>query len=211
MADQESRDEENTRLALALLDDDEGALQEILRLYGSDTIKVLHAKYSARMNVLKYEDIEDVVSIAIHRVWDARKQYDDKKQSLRAWFFCIADNVAKDVLKSGWQQARRLERNPGKDWLEESPVCAAPEPQAETKVEKRRESKRLQDLAAVVKRLPEVQRRILLADAATRDEVASSEVLADELDVPAAHVRVYRSRGLATVRKEMKKLGHDVP
>ena len=46
-----------------------------------------------------------------------------------------------------------MERNPGKDWLEESPVCAAPEPPPETKAEKRKESKRMHDLAAVVKTL----------------------------------------------------------
>lgn len=36
MAEPRPPDEENTRLAMALLDDDESALEEILRLYAPD-------------------------------------------------------------------------------------------------------------------------------------------------------------------------------
>jgi len=50
-----------------------------------------------------------------------------------------------------------------------------------------------------------------MADATCRDGNASNEFLADELGIPAAHVRVYRGRAYATIRKEMKKLGHDIP
>jgi hypothetical protein len=34
-------------------------------------------------------------------LWDARELYDDKKQSLRVWFYFIAENVARDVRKRG--------------------------------------------------------------------------------------------------------------
>src|ERR1700687_5557771 len=99
MAEQTPPDEENTRLALTLLDDDEHALEEILRLYGPDITETLHKKFNLHRGVLTYEDIEDVVVIALHRLWNARKNYDDKKQSLRVWFYCIAENVARDVKK----------------------------------------------------------------------------------------------------------------
>ena len=46
-----------------------------------------------------------------------------------------------------------------------------------------------------------------MADATCRDGNASNEFLADELGIPAAHVRVYRGRAYATIRKEMKKPG----
>jgi hypothetical protein len=46
-------DEENTRLALALLDDDEGALEEILRLYGPDITRLLHKKFTLHLGVSK--------------------------------------------------------------------------------------------------------------------------------------------------------------
>src|SRR4051794_27404104 len=121
MAEPRPPEEENNRLGIALLEDDESALEDILRLYGPDVTKVLHAKYTLRRGVLTLEDIEDVVIIALHRLWEARASYDDRKQTLRAWFFCIADNAAKDVKKLGWDKARKLEWRPGKDWLEQSP------------------------------------------------------------------------------------------
>jgi len=201
--------EENTRLAIGLLDDDESTLEEILRLYGPVVIRALHNKYTKRLAVLKYEDIEDVVAIAIHRVWEARKQYDDTKQSLRVWFYCIAENVAKDVLKCGWHRAMRLERTNRQDWLDEKPDRSAPDSGPRTGAEKK-ESKALADLQEVVSSLPDDQRRIVLADAAARDDVASSDFLADELGIPAAHIRVYRGRAMEKIRKEMRRRGHDI-
>lgn len=202
-------DEENTRLAMALLDDDESALEEILRLYGPDIAEILHKKFTLHRGVLTYEDIEDVIVIALRRLWDARKSYDDKKQSLRVWFYCIAENVAKDVKKLGWHKASKLERHPGKDWLEDNPKCAVPEP-AEAADEKE-ESKEMRDLRTVVNKLPDVQRRIVLADSVSRDDVASSADLAADLGIPVAYVKVYRQRAMATIRKEMRKLGHNIP
>jgi RNA polymerase sigma factor (sigma-70 family) len=208
MAELQSPDEENTRLAIALLEDDESALEGILRLYGPDVSKLLHAKYTLRLRVLTYEDIEDVVIIALHRLWDARANYDDGEGTLRAWFCCIADNVAKDVKKLGWDKARKLEWRPGKEWLEQSPKCAAPEP-AETEEEE--ESQEMRDLRTVVNNLPDVQRRIILADSIAREEVATSADVAADLGIPVAYVKVYRQRGMATIRRDMRKLGHNIP
>jgi RNA polymerase sigma factor (sigma-70 family) len=203
-------DEENTRLAIALLENDESALEDILRLYGPDVTKLLHTKYTLRRGVLTYEDIEDVVIIALKRLWDARASYDDSKGTLRAWLYCIADNVAKDQKKLGWEKARKLEWRPGKDWMEQSPKCAAPE-QAEAESEKAEQSKESRDLRTVVNNLPDVQRRIVLADSVAREDVAASADLAADLGIPVAYVKVYRQRAMATIRREMKRLGHQIP
>jgi len=191
--------------------DDENALAEILRCYAPAIIEALHVRYTTRMRLLRYEDIEDVVSIALRRLWDARSNYDDKKQSLRVWLFCIAENVAKDVLKHGWHKARRLERNPGQDWLEEQSGQTCPNAAKLTGKEKRMRTKEAADLETALNKLSDEQRRIVMADAASRDGATSNEFLADELGIPAAHVRVYRSRAYAALRKEMKRLGHEVP
>ena len=208
MAEPRPPDEENTRLAIALLEDDESALEDILRLYGPDVTKLLHAKYTLRRGALTLEDIEDVVIIALNRLWEARASYDDKKQSLRAWFYCIADNAAKDVKKLGWDKARKLEWRPGKDWLEQSLKCAAPEPVDTQEAE---ESQEMRDLRMVVNNLPDVQRRIILADSVAREDVAASADLAADLGIPVAYVKVYRQRAMATIRKEMRRLGHQIP
>lgn len=210
MAVHESPEEQNMRLALALLEDKESALEEILRLYGPGVMETLHATFVKRLGALRHEDIEDVVSLALWRLWKARASYDDKKQSLRVWFYCIAENAAKDVLKYGWYKARRLERHPGQDWLEEK-SHTSPDPSPQSGSEKRKASKEATDLEQVVNKLSHEQRRIVMADAASRDGRASDDFLADELEIPAAHVRVYRGRADATIRREMRKLGHDIP
>lgn len=207
----ETPEEQNTRLALALLEDNEGALEEILRCYAPAIIETLHARFTTRMRVLYYEDIEDVVSIALARLWKARASYDDTKQSLRVWFYCIAENVAKDILKHGWHKARRLEHTPGQDWLEERPDRDCPDPAERTSKEKRKATKAANDLEGALNKLSHEQRTIVMADAATQDGAASNDFLADELGIPAAHVRVYRGRAYATLRREMKRLGHNIP
>jgi RNA polymerase sigma factor (sigma-70 family) len=208
MAEPRPPDEENTRLAIALLENDESALEDILRLYGPDVSKLLNAKYTLRLRVLTHEDIEDVVIVALHRLWEARASYDDGQATLRAWFYCIADNFAKDVNKLGLNKARMLEWRPGKEWLEQSPKCATRET---TEAEGEQESQEKRDLRTVVNNLPDVQRRIILADSLDRDEVAASADVAADLGIPVAYVKVYRQRGMATIRKEMRKLGHNIP
>ena len=211
MVEDESPEEQNLRLALALLDNDENALGEILRLYAPDIIESLHVKFTKRMGVLRYEDIEDAVSVALGRLWNARADYDDSKQSLRVWFYCIAEHVAMDVLKHGWYKARRLEKNSGQYRLEEKTAGDTTIPESPQGNEKRKQSKKESDLQTVLNKLPDDQRKIVMADSACRDGYASNEFLADELGIPAAHVRVYRDRAYATIRREMRKLGHEIP
>ncbi len=207
----ETSEEQNMRLALALLENKESVLAEILRLYAPAIIETLYAKFTKRMRVLRYEDIEDVVSIGLRRLWDARADYDDAKQSLRVWFYCIAENAAKDVLKHGWHKARQLERNQGQDCLDEKPDCNVLAAASLKGSEKRKASKEATDLEKIVNKLSDTYRKIVMADAASPDGVASNEFLADDLGIPAAHVRVYRPRAYAMIRKEMKKLGHEIP
>jgi RNA polymerase sigma factor (sigma-70 family) len=211
MVEDESPEKQNLRLALTLLDNDESALDEILRLYGPDIIESLHARFTKRMGVLRYEDIEDAVSVALDRLWNARADYDDSKQSLRVWFYCIAEHVAIDVLKHGWYKARRLEKNIGQDRLEEKTDGSAMASEVSRDNQKRKRSKEEIDLETILNKLPDDQHKIIMADSACRDGNASNEFLADELGIPSAHVRVYRGRAHATIRREMRKLGHEIP
>jgi RNA polymerase sigma factor (sigma-70 family) len=211
MSEGETAEEQNTRLAMALLDGVASVLGDILRLYSPDIIDSLYSRFSKHMGVLTFEDIEDVVSVALRKLWDARESYDDTKQSIRVWFYCIAEHVAIDVLKRGWYKARKLEANIGQDRLEESPQQTSSVEAPPNRGASRMMEKEASDLKIVVNKLPDDQRRIVRADAACRDGNASNEFLADELSIPAAHVRVYRGRAYATIRREMRKLGHEIP
>jgi RNA polymerase sigma factor (sigma-70 family) len=211
MTEEESPEEQNLRLAMALLDNDESVLVEILRLYGPDIIALLHNRFTKRLGVLRYEDIEDAVSIALGKLWKARAKYDDSKQSIRAWFYKIAERVALDVLKHGWYKARDLEENLGQDRLEETPGRVETNGASTKGGDAKKTAKEASDLQIILNKLSDAQRAIVMADAACRDGNASNEHLADELGIPAANVRVYRGRAYATIRKELRKLGHDIP
>lgn len=67
------------------------------------------------------------------------------------------------------------------------------------------------DLKDVLSDLPDAQRMILLADAVTRDGVACSQRLGDQLGLPAATVRVYCKRALDRIRRELIPRGHGPP
>lgn len=195
-------------LALRLLDDDEEVLGDILRVLGPQILAFLRAKYKT----FNEHDLEDVLAVAIHKVWTRRNQYDDKEGSLRSWFFRIAENVLLDVVKSGWRKAKRRELDLGADHdmttFPERPY--APDPDADDHPPKT-ESRAARDLKEIVASLPEAQRRIVTEDAYTRDGVASAERLSGELGIPAGTVRVYRCRAMERIRTEMRRRGHDVP
>ena len=126
------------------------------------------------------------------------------------WLYRICENVARDVLRMGWQKARAREVNSDDALLG---LCE-------------RETSRIRDevdgeiitefppvavhhdLQEVLSEIPDVQRAILLADAATKEGVACSQRLGDELGLPASTVRVYRKRALERVRREMLARGH---
>ena len=71
---------------------DEQTLAEILRLYGPFVIAILRSRFQG---VLSPSDVDDVVSIALFRLWQARENYDGMKSSLRVWFLRIAENAAR--------------------------------------------------------------------------------------------------------------------
>jgi len=159
--------------------------------------------------VLREEDLEDVLSMGLFRLWNSRDRYQVNRASLRVWWYHICENAARDVLRMGWQKARAREVNSGDSFAgiseRRSPSvfdseCVAITILPSTAVH--------HDLKEVLSELPGVQRAILLADAAARDDVACSQRLGDDLGLPASTVRVYRKRAMDRVRRELIARGH---
>src|SRR5437763_745411 len=100
--------ESSQEMAANLLRGDERALADILRVLGPAIRALLTQKYRGSQTP---EDIEDVLAVALYRLWRGRHLYQPAKASLQVWFYRIADNVVKDVLRSGWHKARQLEIN----------------------------------------------------------------------------------------------------
>src|SRR5215471_17337087 len=86
---------EIVQAALRLQQGDVSALELVLRTLGPRVAAGLQKRHPA----LGVEDIEDVLSAASHRLWQSRDQYDPSRGSLAAWFFIIADNLARDLIR----------------------------------------------------------------------------------------------------------------
>jgi len=197
-------------IALKVFDNDESALTDILKFYAPAIEKIISCKYRG---FLKSEDVEEIVCDAIRKFWDARKNYDDKRGTIRALLYKIADNTAKDVLRLGWQKTSRLERSVDKEYLEQNLRCDAHLNQIEEDEENSHSEKyenRLKAVKEVLEELPHIQRKILMEDAMAGDEVESAELGKRLGGIPAVTIRVYRSRAKEAFRKGMKKRGFEV-
>jgi RNA polymerase sigma factor (sigma-70 family) len=192
-------------LAARLSNGDESVLEEIVRLHAPAVRALLVKRYLD----LRNEDLDDVLAIALFRLWQGRQLYQPGKSSLQVWFFCIAENVVRDVLRSGWHKARQrevaledFEPPDKKNRIEELATDHPANPRVRSQLE---------DLREVLAGLPDVQQRIIWADAFAPDNVADSTTLARELNISAGTVRVYRKRALDGLRAEMRQRGHKVP
>ncbi len=168
---------EDADLARRLLENDQGCLDDILRVFGAGILGLLRRRFRG---VLREEDLEDVVSMGHFRLWTSRERYQLDRAFLRVWWYRLFENASRDVLRMGWQKARVREVNSEAAFVgiseRSSPascdsdrtVLTVPPPAAVH-----------HDLKEVLSELPEVQRAILLADAAA---------------VELSHRRAYRRR-----------------
>jgi RNA polymerase sigma-70 factor, ECF subfamily len=202
---------EEAELPNRLLNHDEQVLEDILRLYGGPILSLLKRRFQG---VLVIEDLEDVLSIALYRVWKARSRYDVDKASLKVWLYRVAENTARDVLRAGWQKSKTLEVLQHDDVMSLASVSGSnnrpvPPGQTDGSPATRKQPVPIHmDLREIIAELPEKQRRIILADASARDDVACSRWLAVELGTSPGNVRVYRKRAMDKIRTELGRRGH---
>ena len=181
---------------------DQNALAEVRKLHAPWVAAVICRRYP----VFSEADVDDVLAVAVFRLWQGRHRLDRAKGQLSALFCRIALRTAADVCRHGWQKARRLE-------VPIDSLCGI-EPAAklaDTESSAIATPKKIEDLRRIIDTLPDSYRQIVLADIGSRDQVASVEYLAAELDAAPGTVRVYRARAYATIRKEMQELGYEVP
>ncbi|MFT5106905.1 MAG: RNA polymerase sigma factor (sigma-70 family) [Verrucomicrobiales bacterium] len=188
--------------ALVPVSDDAAAeiqLETIIREHASAVRDILIPRYRGGLTP---SDIDDVVATASHRLWKHRSEF-SKLRSPRAWFVRIADNVARDVLRYGWQKARQLEIAAEKSYLESFP------PPPDTPEAPEIDPYLVEKIRTAVEALPENQRKIIWADALCSDGNIAAEDLARELGIPPGTVRVYRKRALDKLRKLLTEQGLD--
>lgn len=209
-------DDASAELDRRLRAGDELVLEDILRAHGPPIRAVLKRRTGG---ALSDSDCEDVFAISLFRLWQARERFDPLKASLRVWLFRIAENAAMDLRRVGWQKAKLLERSFEPVALAEVATMGPDDEESderhfETEVTPRNGNSVSHELLGelsissellreVLLLLPDTQRRIVLADAQSRDGVAPSDELSKELGIPVGTVRVYRKRALDRLRREI--------
>ena len=186
--------------------DSPDCLEDVLRALGPTIRAVLLRKYSG---VFSYDDIEDILATGLHRLWAHRDSFDPSRGSLKAWFFRITDNCARDILKHGWQKARQLEVA-GYE-VADAAVSRERDASDDSQQSDAMPNSTIFVIREILELLPEAQRKIVLADSLVKDETASSDFLAQELGLTASTVRVYRKRALDRIRRELEQRGVTPP
>lgn len=192
-------------IAIRLWDSDETVLAEILVQYAPCLEKALSGKYPS----FSPQDLEDIVCEAIKRLWAKRHEYNDSKGSVRCLLYRIADNCAKDILKSGRQKLQNMSKSLYDDSLEEMVAVECGDEDESDKANDYN-SKISKDLRAIVEKLPDIQQKIVRAFALAPEGEINASILSKELGYPAGTIRQYLKRARDTIRVEMKKRGHDL-
>lgn len=204
LAPQELQDE----IALKIFEGDESALSDILLNYAPPITSVLAKKFRDQLNE---QDIEDIMSISLMKFWDKRHSYDDKKGTVKAFLYVIAENTAKDVLKLGWYQARQKEIILEKEYIEQSLVYERHPNQLSLETDSNEPSDEMtQAVHQALDELPEIQRKIIMTDTMAGGEASSAELGKQLGGIPATTVRVYRKRAKEAFCQAMKKRGFNI-
>jgi len=177
-------------LAIRLQGDEEEAqeaLRDLLALFGGQIAWALKSRF---LGQLTEEDIKDVLSIWLYKIWQKRWTLDTAAGNVGALFHKIARNIAIDMLRT-----RRLVEVPFTEGYETASAESEPEqqwPLNQVQTELLRIFALLSD------------REKLVLEANTRDW---SEALAKELGISSGALRVLRYRTLRKIRRELESKG----
>lgn len=190
-------DDEIVRL---IRDRQDVGLRTLLERYGSVTRRALRKSLG---NALDDAEIDEAMSTASYNAWRAIDTYEPGRGTLRAWFFVIARNAGRAILRN--RQGRQWE--PRSDAI--AHAAAASQPSSHDKTESNaRQSAFLAALRLSIERLPRLQRSVIEADLRTGD-VADAEQLATELKTSKNSIYVSRSSARKNLRKSLGELGFD--
>lgn len=197
MADGPTISVDDDEIALFLMDRDQEGVRLLLQVHGPRVLGFLRKYFPAQA--------EDALQEALKKVLISIDTFDDSKGKLGAWFLTIAHNAARDLVR-GEVKHRHLDD----DALAE---VAAPDHgrgdsgRADDEYNPRALDAERSILLEILDTLTNMQRTILLRDAAHPDGKAPAALLADELDSTVGSIRANRAKAWRAVDEQLVKRG----
>lgn len=168
----------------------EEGVQHLLQVHGPRVKWLLKDRFG---DMLAEPDLAAVLNEATFKVFQTIQAFDSSRGTLRGWFWRIAANTARDLLRGELRHAHQdLKHDPGEDARE--PACLEDEPRASRRA--------ITDLQEAIKSLPHLQRKVIEADLASGD-IASAAWLARRYSTTEASVYKARSRARDNLRKAL--------
>lgn len=173
----------------------EEGLRQILRVYGPRVKWLLKDRFG---DLLADLDAAAVLNEALLKVYTSIGMFDPSKGTLGTWFWRIAMNTARDLLRG----QRRHRHEP----LTEDPYEPG-EPGESLAEEETMPAPVLRDLQEAIESLPDLQRSIIRADLACGG-VAGAAWLARRYGTTESSIYVSRNKARENLRKAMRQRGH---
>lgn len=186
----------DTEVVARLRTGSEEGVRQLLRDYGPKVLWLLKNRFGY---ILPDPDLEAVLNEATFKVFKSIRMFDASKGSLGAWYWRIAANTARDLLRNQSQQEhQRLSSDPC--WHDRLPASLdedSPSALART----------LKDLHEAIDKLPDLQRKVIKADLDSGN-IADAAWLAKRYSTTEASIYMSRSKGRQNLRMAMIHRGH---
>lgn len=174
----------------------EDGVRQLLRDYGPKVMWLLKNRFGY---ILPDPDLEAVLNEATFKVFKSIRMYDASKGSLGAWYWRIAANTARDLLRDQMAHVRLgLQSEP--HWQDRPPAGLADD-------ESPGLARTLKDLHEAIARLPDLQRKVIKADLESGD-IADAKCLAKKHSTTEASIYMSRSKARESLRLAMIRRGH---
>lgn len=169
-------------------------LRMLLSVHGARARAGLKRRFGGH---LSEGEIDEALNTATYRAWRRVHTYDPKRGTLRAWFFVIASNAGREIVRARQRHEREL-RGEDVDQLADRADPAELQPMPPPAF--------LETLRQCIAALPRLQRSIIEADLQNGDTADAAD-LAKALSTTKNSIYVSRSLARKALRRALGDLG----
>lgn len=168
-------------------------LRQLLAAHGACIRAGLKTRFGT---ALHDAEIDDALSTAAFRVWRKAHSYRASRGTLRAWFFVIASNAGREILRARRRHGREVRGHELESLAGPAEVELVPMPPPAF----------LDTLRACIEALPRMQRLIIEADLRSGDTADAGE-LAEVLQTSRNSVYATRSAARKALKQALRDRG----